>query len=228
MQDLRGPGVAPDAVQGPPTPPCRPSAAPGVAFGTRESAGVVSANCSEQFCACLRNCWRLNLGIAYAMHMHYHTDDRMTTLEQFVERSGGRAKAAVLIGIAETTLWRWTQGRSRPRGLALRRLTELGIVWEQGAATEKIARVVQVRPAAQAFAENEAEMLLGMLSMPPRARVGEVDLLRVRLGGLRQGCAKPARMKRVARVVRRSDALRSKPMISPRLWRPSTKTRSSS
>jgi hypothetical protein len=130
----------------------------------------------------------------------------MTTLEQFMERSGGRAKAAVLIGIAETTLWRWTQGRSRPRGLALRRLTDLGIRWKEAAAADKIARVVQVRPVAEAFAKNEEEMLLGMLSMPPRARVGDVDLLRVRLGGLAQGGDKPGPMVRVARVVRRADA----------------------
>ncbi|MFA6316975.1 MAG: hypothetical protein WC943_06115 [Elusimicrobiota bacterium] len=130
----------------------------------------------------------------------------MTTLDQFVERSGGRAKAAILIGIAETTLWRWTQGRSQPRGLALRRLTELGIRWEQGAAVGKIARAVQVRPTAEAFAKNEEEMLLGMLSLSPRARVADVDFLRVRLGGLTQGGGKPAPMIRVARVVRRADA----------------------
>lgn len=138
--------------------------------------------------------------------MHYTMNDLMTDLERFVERSGGRAKAAVLIGIAETTLWRWTQGRSRPRGLALRRLTDLGIQWEQGAATDRIARVVQVRPAAEAFAKNEEEMLLGMLSLSPRARVGDVDLMRVRLGGLAQGGGKPTPMRRVARVVRRADA----------------------
>ena len=130
----------------------------------------------------------------------------MTTLEQFVERSGGRAKAAILIGVAETTLWRWTQGRSQPRGLALRRLTDLGIQWEQGASMEKIARVVQVRPTAEAFEKNEEEMLLGMLSMSSSARVGDVDLLRIRLGGLTKGGGKPAPMSRVARVVRRADA----------------------
>ena len=54
-------------------------------------------------------------GIANAMHMHYPMGGAMSTLEQFLERSGGRAKAAILIGIAETTLWRWMQGRSRPR-----------------------------------------------------------------------------------------------------------------
>jgi DNA-binding transcriptional regulator YdaS (Cro superfamily) len=140
------------------------------------------------------------------MHMHYSMNDRMTTLKQFVQRSGGRAKAAILIGIAETTLWRWIEGRSQPRGLALRRLTDLGIEWEQGAAADKIARVAQVRPTAEAFAKNEEEMLLGMLSMSPRARVADVDLLRVRLGGLRQGDGKPAPMIRVARVVRRADA----------------------
>jgi len=132
----------------------------------------------------------------------------MTTLKQFVERSGGRSRAAVLIGIAETTLWRWIQGRSRPRGLALRRLTELGIEWNRRgarAATDKIARVVQVRPAAEAFAKTEEEMLLGMLSMSPGERVGDVDLLRVRLGGLAQG-GKPAPMVHAARVVRRADA----------------------
>lgn len=130
----------------------------------------------------------------------------MTPLERFVERSGGRAKAAVLIGIAETTLWRWTQGRSQPRGLALRRLRDLGIRWERGAGTDKIARVVQVRPAGKAFAKNEEEMLAGMVSMSPSARVGEVDLLRVRLAGLTQGGAKRAPMRRVAQVVRRADA----------------------
>jgi DNA-binding transcriptional regulator YdaS (Cro superfamily) len=140
------------------------------------------------------------------MHRHYNINDPMTTLEQFVERSGGRAKAAVLIGVAETTLWRWTQGRSQPRGLALRRLTDLGIEWEQGAATDTIARVVQVRPAAEAFAKNEEEMLLGMLSMSSSARVGDVDLLRVRLGGLKASGGKPEPMSQVARVVRRADA----------------------
>lgn len=140
------------------------------------------------------------------MHMHYNISDRMTSLEEFVERSGGRAKAAVLIGIAETTLWRWMQGRSRPRGLARRRLTDLGIQWELGAATDKIERNVRVRPAAEAFAKNEEEMLLGMLSMSPRARVDDVDLLRVRLGRLAQGGGKPAPMSRVVRVVRKADA----------------------
>lgn len=130
----------------------------------------------------------------------------MATLQQFLQRSGGRAQAALLIGVAETTLWRWTQGRSRPRGLALRRLTELGIRWEQDAAADKIARVVQIRPAGEAFARDDEEMLLGMLSLPPSARVGDVDRLRVRLGGLNRGPGKPAPMRRVARVVRRADA----------------------
>ena len=130
----------------------------------------------------------------------------MSDLEQFVERSGGRAKAAVLIGIAETTLWRWTQGRSKPRGLALRRLTELGVQWRVGVATNNIARVIHVRPVAQAFAKNEEEMLLGMLSMSASARVGDVDLLRVRLGGLTKGGGKPAPMRRAASVVRRAYA----------------------
>lgn len=145
------------------------------------------------------------------MHMHYHivivyATGSMTTLEQFVKRSGGRAKAAVIIGIAETTLWRWIQGRSRPRGLALRRLTDLGVAWARRVPTDKIARVIEVRPAAEACAKNEEEMLLGMLSMSPSARVGDVDLLRVRLGGLTRGGGKPAPMSRVARVVRRADA----------------------
>lgn len=130
---------------------------------------------------------------------------RMITLEQLVERSGGRAKAAVLIGIAETTLWRWMQGRSRPRGLALRRLTELGVRWEQGPSQDRIARVVRIRPAAEAFAKEEEEMLLGMLSMSPRARVADVDLLRVRFGGLTPGGG-GSPMRRVAKVVRRADA----------------------
>lgn len=127
----------------------------------------------------------------------------MTTLEQFVERSGGRAQAAVLIGVAETTLWRWAQGRARPRGLALRRLTELGVRWEQPAAAGKIARVVQVRPTAEVFAKKEEEMLLGMLAMSPSERVGDVDLLRVRGGGTK-------RMSRVARVVKLKREKRSK------------------
>lgn len=88
----------------------------------------------------------------------------------------------------------------------MRRLRDLGIEWERGAATDKIARVVQVRPTAEAFAKNEEEMLLGMLSMSSNARVGDVDLLRARLGGLTQGGGKPAPMSRVARVVRRADA----------------------
>lgn len=140
------------------------------------------------------------------MHMHYTMSDPMMTLERFVARSGGRAQSAVLIGVAETTLWRWIQGRSRPRGLALRRLADLGIAWERSVAAEKIARVVRVRPAAEAFAKNEEEMLLGMLSMSPHERVGDVDLLRVRLGGLTQDGSTPAPMSRVARVVRRADA----------------------
>jgi len=81
----------------------------------------------------------------------------MTSLERFVAKSGGRAKAAVLIGIAETTLWRWTQGRSKPRGLALRRLMDIGVRWEEGTATNKIARVLKVRPAAVAFARVGSE-----------------------------------------------------------------------
>jgi len=125
----------------------------------------------------------------------------MITLERFVEQSGGRAKTALLIGVAETTLWRWTQGRAQPRGLARRRLAELGVEWEKAAAGDKIARVVQVRPTAEAFAKNEEEMLLGMLAMSPSARVAEVDLLRVRLDKLERG-AKPARMSRVVRVAR--------------------------
>ena len=66
-------------------------------------------------------------------------------------------------------------------------MTELGIEWEPGASTDKIARVVQVMPAAEAFAKNKEEMLLGMLSMSPGARVADVDRLRVRLGW--QACA---------------------------------------
>lgn len=140
------------------------------------------------------------------MQMHYTRIDRMITLERFVELSGGRAKTAVLIGVAETTLWRWTQGHARPRGLALRRLTDLGVQWEKVPAADKIARVVQVRPTSEAFAKNEEEMLLGMLALSPSARVADADRLRVRLGRLTQGGGKQARMRRVAKVARRADA----------------------
>lgn len=129
----------------------------------------------------------------------------MVELETFVERAGGRAEAAVLIGVAETTLWRWLRGRSRPRGLALRRLEDLGIAWSRGAAAGRIARVARVRTAAEAHASNEDEMLAGMLALSPAARVADVDLLRIRLGRQkRRGGA--ASMTRTVRVVRRADA----------------------
>lgn len=130
----------------------------------------------------------------------------MRSLEEFVQQSGSRAKAAVIIGIAETTLWRWMEGKSKPRGLARWRLTELGINWEQKAKTDKIERVVQVRPATEAYAKNDEEMLLGMLSMSASQRVADADALRLRLWSLRRGGGRPRQMRRVARIVRRADA----------------------
>ena len=130
----------------------------------------------------------------------------MKTLEQFVRESGGRARAAVAIGVAETTLWRWSEGKAKPRGLARWRLQELGINLDQAARRDKIERVLQIRPAAEAFAKDEEEMLLGMLSMSPRDRVADVDAMRVRLGGLQIGGSPPSQMRKVVRIARRADA----------------------
>lgn len=130
----------------------------------------------------------------------------MKTLAQFVRESGGRAKAAVAIGVAETTLWRWSEGKARPRGLALWRLRELGIDLEQAARPDKIERVIRVRPAAEAFEKNEEEMLLGMLSMSARDRVADVDAMRIRLGSLHVGGSRPSQMRKVVRIARRNDA----------------------
>lgn len=130
----------------------------------------------------------------------------MKTLGQFVRESGGRAKAAIAIGVAETTLWRWSEGKARPRGLALWRLRELGIDLEPSARLNKIERVIRIRPAAEAFAKDEEEMLLGMLSMSPRDRVADVDAMRTRLGGLCIGGSRPSQMRTVVRIMRRADA----------------------
>lgn len=138
------------------------------------------------------------------MHMHYNERAPMKTLEQFVREAGGRAKAAVAIGVAETTLWRWSEGKAKPRGLALRRLRELGVELEH--APRRIERVVQVRPAAEALAKDEEEMLLGMLSMSASERVADVDELRIRLGGLHTGGSRPSQLRKVVRIARRVDA----------------------
>lgn len=130
----------------------------------------------------------------------------MKTLEQFVNECGGRAKAAVAIGIDQTTLWRWSQGRSKPRGLALRRLQQLGLWPARAARINKIARCVQIRPAKEAFAKNDEEMLSGMLAMTPAERVADVDQLRVHLWGLGHSGNRPLGLERIARIVRRSDA----------------------
>lgn len=140
------------------------------------------------------------------MHMHYNEREPMKTLEQFVREAGGRAKAAVAIGVAETTLWRWSEGKAKPRGLALRRLTELGVELEHAPRRNKIERVVQVRPAAEALAKDEEEMLLGMLSMSASERVADVDELRIRLGGLHTGGSRPSQLRKVVRIARRADA----------------------
>ncbi|MBI2069012.1 MAG: hypothetical protein HYT79_00275 [Elusimicrobia bacterium] len=130
----------------------------------------------------------------------------MKNLEEFVRESGGRAKAAIAIGIAETTLWRWLENRAKPRGLARRRLSELGIKFDQPAGINKIAQVLRIRPAAEAFEKSDQEMLLGMLSMPPGKRVADVDALRVRLWGLGHAASQSRRIEKVARILRRSDA----------------------
>ncbi|MBI4668818.1 MAG: hypothetical protein HY747_06485 [Elusimicrobia bacterium] len=156
----------------------------------------------------------------------------MRTLEQFVNECGGRAKASVAIGIDQTTLWRWSRGISEPRGLALRRLKQLGIrpvpvvlrrvparsavtsgqnfvpeALRSGAARiNKIARFVQIRPAKEAFAKNDEEMLLGMLAMTPVERVADVDQLRIHFWSLGHDGSQPLGLERIARVVRRSDA----------------------
>ncbi len=135
------------------------------------------------------------------MHMHYNEAGHMKTLGEFVRESGGRAKAAVAIGVAETTLWRWSKGKAKPRGLALWRLQELGID-RAGAAR----RVIRVRPAIEAFAKDDEEMLMGMLSMSARERVADVDALRIRLGGLQIGGSRPSQLSQVVRIVRRADA----------------------
>lgn len=140
--------------------------------------------------------------IAYALHL----SGNMKTLEQFVRDSGGRAKAAVIIGVAETTLWRWSEGKVKPRGLALWRLRELGVNPELPARPDKIERVIQVRPAAEAFGKDEEEMLAGMLSMSARDRVADVDAMRIRLGGLHIGGGPPSQIRTVAWIARRADA----------------------
>lgn len=129
----------------------------------------------------------------------------MRTLEQFVNKHGNLAKAAVAIGIAETTLWRWIKNKSKPRGLALRRVMELGISLGQTFTLDKITRVVKVRPRRMAFAKNDEEMLLGMFDMTPGERVADADQLRLSLWNLAHGSAPAPRLERVARISRRSD-----------------------
>ena len=130
----------------------------------------------------------------------------MRSLENFVRQAGGRAKAAIAIGVAETTLWRWMEGRAKPRGLARGRLKALGIQWERSDGLNHIARVVQVRPVAEAFGKNDEEMLMGMLSMSPDARVADPDALRVRLWSLGHGAGRSQAIEKVARIARRLDA----------------------
>lgn len=136
----------------------------------------------------------------------------MKTLRKFIKESGGRARAAVAIGVAETTLWRWLEGRAKPRGLAVWRLTELGIAGPDantggaGGHGDKIARVAAVRRANEAFEKDDEEMLSGMSAMSPGERVADVETLRARLWGIRHGGARLPRMVKVARVIRRADA----------------------
>ncbi|MEK6544270.1 MAG: hypothetical protein AABZ44_07550 [Elusimicrobiota bacterium] len=129
----------------------------------------------------------------------------MQTLEQFVRQHGGPAKAAIVIGIAQTTLWRWLDGRCKPRGLTLRRLRELNIDPNPLSIPDKIAKTIRVRPLNEALAKNDEEMLLGMLTMPASERVADVDKLRVRLWRLSHS-GRTAYMEQVVRVSRKMNA----------------------
>lgn len=49
------------------------------------------------------------------------------TLNRFVKECGNTEKAAVIIGVSFTTLYRWLRGAAKPRGLSAERLKYLGI-----------------------------------------------------------------------------------------------------
>lgn len=64
-----------------------------------------------------------------------------------------------------------------------------------------LARVGAVRSKAEAFAQNEREMLLGMLAMTPEERVEDVERLRKRFYFIQSGAAELPRFEYTARVV---------------------------
>lgn len=49
------------------------------------------------------------------------------TLDAFITKQGSQEAAASAIGVSFTTVSRWKNGHTRPKGLVARRLTELGI-----------------------------------------------------------------------------------------------------
>ena len=49
------------------------------------------------------------------------------SLVDWVYEQGGQAQAAAVVGVRTETINRWLHGHIKPRGLSLRRLTELGV-----------------------------------------------------------------------------------------------------
>lgn len=49
------------------------------------------------------------------------------TLRQFIKSVGGPEMAAAQLGVRGSTLWRWANKKSRPRGNNAWRLLQLGV-----------------------------------------------------------------------------------------------------
>jgi transposase len=49
-------------------------------------------------------------------------------IEAFADKNGGQEKAAEIIGVDFSTINRWINLKSKPKGLALKRLRELKVV----------------------------------------------------------------------------------------------------
>jgi len=71
--------------------------------------------------------------------------------------------------------------------------------------TVGMARVGSIRAKSEAFAQNDEEMLLGMLAMTPEERVADVELLRKRLYFISSGAAELPPFTFVGLVARRGD-----------------------
>lgn len=49
------------------------------------------------------------------------------TLKQFIKKMGGHEEAAVQLGVRSSTIWRWLNEVSHPKGNNARRLREMGV-----------------------------------------------------------------------------------------------------